>query len=166
MTVQELREKLGLSKTAFAKTIGVVTTTITNYESGKSFPNEKIAAKIKEVYGVTVDTAEKVAAAVGGKAEEIVEAVQEIAAKIAVPEETEEQEAPAAEAEAVEEAKADEVCEAAPATQIIIQSAMGGEITPEEIIAKTGNAERVYVRIDENKAYWVKGEETGAVDLW
>ena len=51
-------------------------------------------------------------------------------------------------------------------TEIIIQSPMGGTITPEEIIARIGAAEKIYVRVDENKAYWVKGEETGSIDLW
>ena len=49
--------------------------------------------------------------------------------------------------------------------QVIIQSPMGGEITPEEIRARVGAADRIYVRVDENKAYWVRGEETGSIDL-
>jgi hypothetical protein len=43
---------------------------------------------------------------------------------------------------------------------------MGGNITPEEILKKVGTADKIYVRVDENKAYWVKGTETGSVDLW
>ena len=55
----------------------------------------------------------------------------------------------------------------APATPIVIlQSPFGGEITAEEILSKVGEAEKIYVRIDQNKAYWVKGEENGDVDLW
>ena len=50
--------------------------------------------------------------------------------------------------------------------ELIIQSPMGGNITPEEILAKIGKADKVYIRVDENKAYWVRGEETGSVDLW
>ncbi len=50
--------------------------------------------------------------------------------------------------------------------KFIIQSPLGGEITPEEILAKVGKADTVYVRVDENKAYWVRGEETGSIDLW
>ena len=53
-----------------------------------------------------------------------------------------------------------------PAGEVIIQSQLGGEITPEAILAKVGEVDKVYVRVDENKAYWVKGDETGAVDLW
>ncbi len=49
---------------------------------------------------------------------------------------------------------------------VVIQSPMGGSITPEEIIKKTGPVDAVYVRVDENKAYWVRGDETGSVDLW
>ncbi len=52
------------------------------------------------------------------------------------------------------------------AAEIIIQSPMGGEITSEEILARVGKVDKVYIRVDENKAYWVKGEETGDVDLW
>lgn len=55
----------------------------------------------------------------------------------------------------------------APATPLVIlQSPFGGEITAEEILNKVGSVDTVYVRIDQNKAYWVKGEENGDVDLW
>ena len=49
---------------------------------------------------------------------------------------------------------------------MIIQSPLGGIITPEEILKKVGKVDQVYVRVDENKAYWVKGDKNGAVDLW
>ena len=62
--------------------------------------------------------------------------------------------------------KAAEKKPAAKKTEIIIQSPMGGNITPEEILAKAGKADKIYVRVDENKAYWVRGEQTGSVDLW
>ena len=50
--------------------------------------------------------------------------------------------------------------------EVVIQSPLGGEITGAEILARTGNVDKVYVRVDENKAYWVRGTETGSVDLW
>ena len=50
--------------------------------------------------------------------------------------------------------------------QFIIQSPMGGSTTPEEIAEKIGAADTVYIRVDENKAYWVRKDETGSVDLW
>lgn len=58
---------------------------------------------------------------------------------------------------------------AAPAkktAEVIIQSPMGGEITAAEVLERVGKVDKVYVRVDENKAYWVRGEETGSVDLW
>ena len=51
--------------------------------------------------------------------------------------------------------------------EVVIQSPMGGNITPEEIAAKLPEgAETVFVRVDQNKLWWIKGEETGSVDIW
>ena len=51
--------------------------------------------------------------------------------------------------------------------EIVIQSPLGGNITPEEIAAKLPKGtEAVYVRVDHNKLWWVKGNETGSVDIW
>ena len=50
---------------------------------------------------------------------------------------------------------------------IIIQSPMGGAISTDEIAKKIPKgANAVYVRVDENKLYWVKGNDTGSVDIW
>lgn len=51
-------------------------------------------------------------------------------------------------------------------TEVLIQSPMGGVITPEEILKRVGKVDKVYVRVDQNKAHWVKGEEVGSIDLW
>ncbi len=52
-------------------------------------------------------------------------------------------------------------------TVIIIQSPDGHEITVDEIIAKIGShVDKIYIRVDENAAYWVRGEENGSVNLW
>ena len=50
--------------------------------------------------------------------------------------------------------------------QIIIQSPLGGEITPFAILARVGQVDKVYIRVDLNKAFWVKGTHTGSIDLW
>ncbi len=52
------------------------------------------------------------------------------------------------------------------APAIIIQSQDGREINPAEIIARVGEVDSIYVRVDHNAAYWVRGEETGKVELW
>ena len=81
-----------------------------------------------------------------------------------------EKKAPAAKAEKAVKAPAKKPAAKKPAAkkaaEVIIQSPMGGEITSAEILARVGDVDTVYVRVDENKAYWVRGEETGSVDLW
>ena len=50
---------------------------------------------------------------------------------------------------------------------IQIQSPIGGVITPEEIAAKVPKeAVDAYVRVDENKIYWVGKKGVGSVDIW
>lgn len=50
---------------------------------------------------------------------------------------------------------------------IQIQSPMGGVITPEQIAEKVPKeAVDVYVRVDENKIYWVGKKGVGSVDIW
>ena len=62
------------------------------------------------------------------------------------------------------------VAPAMSAMKLIIQSPSGQEITPEDVRAKinsaVGTVDKVYIRADEGKAYWVHGEEHGAVELW
>ena len=67
------------------------------------------------------------------------------------------------------------VAPAMSAAQLIIQSPSGQEITPEDVRAKVSDVagatvDKVYIRADEGKAYWVRGEgekeEHGAVELW
>ncbi len=51
--------------------------------------------------------------------------------------------------------------------EIIIQSPMGGEITVEQVREKLPEiAETVYVRVDQNKLWWVGGEDSWYVDIW
>ena len=53
-----------------------------------------------------------------------------------------------------------------PVPTVIFQSAFGGEITVNALLTIVGEADRIYVRIDENKAYWGKGDKTGDIDIW
>lgn len=55
----------------------------------------------------------------------------------------------------------------APKLEIYVQSPLGGNITPEEILAKMPEGvECCFVRVDQNLIWWVRGEETGAVEIW
>jgi len=55
-----------------------------------------------------------------------------------------------------------------PKLEIYIQSPYGGNITPEEVAAKMPEGtEACFVRVDQNKIWWVKGNgETGFVWIW
>ena len=51
--------------------------------------------------------------------------------------------------------------------EIFIQSPLGGNITPEEIEAKMPEGvTSVFGRVDQNKLWWIRGDETGSVDIW
>ena len=57
--------------------------------------------------------------------------------------------------------------ESGPKMEIYIQSPLGGNITPEEIEARMPEgAEACFVRVDQNMIWWVRGEETGAIEIW
>jgi transcriptional regulator with XRE-family HTH domain len=131
---------------AFAQSIGIGMSTLTAYEAGKREPNAKTIAAVKELYGVELDTT--AAPAPKEKAAPAKKAAAAPAKKAAA--------APAKKPAAKKDAKA----------VVIIQSPMGGEITPEEILKRVGDVDKVYVRIDQNAAYWIKGEESGAINLW
>ena len=150
MNIKELRTKEGLSQSALAKKLGIATSAIGHMENGRMKVSAKIAAKVKEEFGVDVAdavTAEKIevkktAAKASRKAKETVKATE---AKVE---------------KKVAKAKAAKL-------EIIVQSPMGGNITAEEIAAKVpAGAESVFVRVDQNKLWWIKGEETGSVDIW
>ena len=99
--------------------------------------------------------AEKKTAARKPAAEKVVEAVEKAEKVVKAAEKKVAEKKPAARKPAAKKA-----------AELIIQSPLGGEITGAEILARTGNVDKVYVRVDENKAYWVRGTETGSVDLW
>ena len=51
--------------------------------------------------------------------------------------------------------------------EIYIQSPLGGNIMPEQIEKMLPEGtESAYVRVDQNLIWWVRGDETGAVEIW
>ena len=137
-TLKELRESQKLSQAAFAETIGVSGVSVSAYETGRMNPSAKVLQKIQEVYGINLTPK-----------------APKKAAKKEKPLKKESK-----------KAKAGGASKARKQAQLFIQSPMGGSITPDEILEKVGPADQIYVRVDENKAYWVKGEESGSVELW
>ena len=141
MDIKELRKSKKLTQVAFAQAVGIKARLITAVETGKKALSEDVIAKIKEVFGVEVDAKVK------------------SAPKRSLVKKTDGK-------KKGKESPAKKRKESSAKKGLIIQSPLGGEITPEEVLAKVGKVDVVYVRVDENKAYWVKGKKNGAVDLW
>lgn len=177
MTIKELRASLNLSQNAFAKKLGIGVSTVGSYENGRIKPSQKLIDKIKEVFDIDLNgaaPAEETAAPVAEEKKAEKKTRKAPAKKVKKAEEKKAEPAPVEEEKKAEPALVEEEKKAEPApvaeekkaAEIIIQSPMGGEISPEAILAKIGEADKVYIRVDENKAYWVRGEESGSVDLW
>ena len=127
---------------------------------------EKKVAEVEKKAANTAKKVEKKAADTKVKAEKTKAKAAETAAKTKAAAEKAEKKVKKA-TKVVETAAAGAAKKALPKkAEVVIQSPLGGEITPEEILAKIGAADKVYVRVDVNKAYWVKGDEAGSVDLW
>ena len=199
----KIREERNLSKSDFAKLLGVTPMLLGRYEKGSCAIPEDIAKKLQDTAVATEIEVKKTARKGGRKAKEAAEAVAQsdpvVAAEIEVKKNTRKAGRKAKEVvtevkEAVEDKvvaeeievkktarkgarKAKETVSAAKESvkrkaagipNIIIQSPMGGYITPADIAKKVPkNTEDVYVRVDENKLYYVlKNGESGDVDIW
>ena len=55
-------------------------------------------------------------------------------------------------------------------TEIWVQAQLGGEISVDEVLARVreaaGEPDSVYIKAEENKAFYVAGGKTGYVELW
>ena len=168
MTLKELREKEKISQAKLAKALGVSSTLISAIETGVKPASNAVIDKVKEVYGVAIEkvvVAEAAVKAETAKAEaEAEKQVKETKAKAkAAGEKAKEV---VKKTKAAVKAETAKVIKKAPGS-VTIQSPLGGEITTAEILARIpAGADKVYIRVDQNKAYWVKGDETGSVDLW
>ena len=91
-----------------------------------------------------------------------VEGVAEVIAPV-----VEEKAAPVAEEKAATTVKAEKTEEQ---VELIIESTMGGQISADEIIKrvkeKRNDAAKIYVKPEENKAYFTYGDSVGHIELW
>ena len=101
-------------------------------------------------------------AAVEGVAEVIAPVVEEKADPV-----VEEKAAPVVEEKAATTVKAEKTEEQ---VELIIESTMGGQISADEIIKrvkeKRNDAAKIYVKPEENKAYFTYGDSVGHIELW
>ena len=146
--IKNIRTTLGFSRAALAKMIGVSQTMVGNYESGKSVPREEVLEKIK---GLLKETKEEETAQSTIEEEAQALTIEDVMPEPVVEEET---------------AKPIDEKPAAPVV-VYIQSLLGGTVTVDNILTRIPNGiDTVYIKPEENKAYWVKGEESGDIDLW
>ena len=156
----KIREDKNLSKSDFAKLLGVTPMLLGRYEKGSCAIPEDIARKLQDTTVATEIEVKKNTQKAGRKAKEVV--AEEIKVK-----KTARKGARKAK-ETASATKESVKLKAAGIPNIIIQSPMGGYITPADIAKKVPkNTEDVYVRVDENKLYYVlKNGESGDVDIW
>ena len=179
MTIRELRDRQKLSQAEFGKLIGVSQGTINNLEHSRMKVSQKLAEKIREVFGAEIETGEAgmpaekpaeesaakktdgekpAAKATGGK--------KTVAEKVAGDKPAE----PKSGAEEIPKktlAEGGQTAEPERKAEIYIQSPLGGNITPEQILTKLpAGAEAAFVRVDQNLIWWLRGDETGAVEIW
>ena len=126
MTIKELRAAHMMTQTQFAERIGIDRSDLGKYENGKKKITDALALKVKDAFGVELDTADSTLV-----------------------------KKPVKKASAAK-------------TEVYIQSPLGGEITPEEIIAKIPeDAMACYVRVDQNLIWWVRPDgKNGAEEIW
>ena len=154
MTIKELRTQEGLSQSEMAKKLGIATSAIGHMENGRMKVSPKIAAKAKEEFGVDLDIEPKAAK------KPVKEKVKAAEAKVEKAKAARKTKKTVKKADAAEKKSTSKL-------EIIVQSPMGGNISDAEIAAKLPKGtETVFVRVDQNKLWWIKGEETGSVDIW
>lgn len=178
----KIREDRNLSKKEFAALLGVTPMMLGRYEKGAVAIPDSVAEKLKEAEDEVVATEIEVKKNTRKAVREAEEIVEEAAAAV---KEAIEDKAVAEEIEAKKTArkagrnakkKAEETAFAVKESarkvsgipNIIIQSPMGGYITSADIAKKVPkNTADVYVRVDENKLYYVlENGKTGDVDIW
>ena len=172
----KIREAKKLSKKEFAELLGISPMMLGKYEKGScAIPEsiaEKLAAASDAVTGLEIGVKKDVRKA-ARTARETVEAAAGSDAAVATEIEVRKNARKAVRTvkKAVEGA-ADlakkSAMKAAGIPNIVIQSSMGGYISAEEIGKRVPkNTTDVYVRVDENKLYYVLDNgETGDVDIW
>ena len=186
MTIKEFRLSQKLSQVDFAAALGISVSTERSYEYGVHKPSVKVIEKIKELYGVDLNATDTAVAEAAPIVEEkparrgrkkkdadaettpaVEENTEEVPAKPKRGRKKKEQPTPAPADESLLKMQNDaDAAVRALVTAVIIQSPMGGEIDVNEILAKVGPVDKVYVRVDQNAAYWVRGDESEVVNLW
>ena len=176
----KIREEKKLSKQEFAALLGVTAMLVGRYEKGSCAIPEEVAKKalalgaektaVKAAAAPAKDAAAKTAAkAVEKKVKKTVEKKVDKAVKDTAKKAAGKAAKGAAGVAAVKAVKktAAKSAKASADPVLVIESVMGGQITPDEVLKKVPKgAEQIYIKPEENRAYWVKGKKSGSVELW
>ena len=172
----KIREEKKLSKSEFAKLLDITPMILGKYEKGTCKIPESLVEKLKTLADAATvaeievkKTARKTARTVKEAVEDAVQSDTTVAAEIEVKKTAHKAGRITKEtAEKAAETLKETAKKVAGIPNIIIQSPMGGAITPEDIADKVPKKTTdVYVRVDENKLYYVlENGETGDVDIW
>ena len=163
--LKEIREIHNLTKGEFAKLLNVTPMLYGRYESGSLEIPEEIVVKIGEISNTTISAIENA----GKKRKQRVSKKGTTSAAAAVTS----AEAPSTEAPGSfdEKALVRVPQEDKANVEVVIESLMGGQITVDEVIEKVRRVAgdgpaKVYVKPEENRAYFVTETISGAVYLW
>ena len=193
---KEIREAHGLSQKQMADKVGIAASSWNGYERGKITPSLVALEKICEALGLTSlefegdyeirSAPEKVTAKEASPVKDSYEAPVAAVEEKEDPRKEEAAPKPAKE-KPVSAARKEKKVESLPPAKktpqkapsrpkhrkdlkVLIQSSAGGEISVQDVRAKVldvvPTAECIYVKPDENRAYWTKGTSNGSVMLW
>ena len=171
-----IREDKKLSKKDFATLLGITPMLLGRYEKGSCAIPDSIMEKLQEAADKATATeieVKKTTRKAVRDAKEAVEAAAQSDSAVATEIEVKKNTRKAARKtkEAIKtgtDLVKESVKKAAGIPNIVIQSPMGGFIKYEDILKKVpANTTDVYVRVDENKLYYVlENGETGDVNIW
>ena len=168
----KIREEKKLTKSALAALLGITPMLLGRYEKGTCAIPDSVAEKLKEVEDAAAAAeieVKKNTRKAARKVKEAVEAAAQSDAAVAAEIEVKKNTRKAArKVKETASAAKEAVKEAISGPNIIIQSPAGGYITTEDIAKRVPKGtDNVYVRVDENKLYYVlKNGETGDLDIW
>ncbi len=145
-SVKELRTAFRLSQDAFGSIVGISGTAVGHYETGRSNPSRKILDRIQAAFGVEL----------------ILPGKEEKAKKHA-------EKADAAEAGSVPPSRFRTTRARKPKKvllpRVTLKAGDGSEFLLEDVLARTEGAESVVILPDKKKAFWMRGDESGELDL-
>ncbi len=120
-----------------------------------------------EITEVTEEAIEEEAIEEEAAAEVIEEAIEEEAAAEVIEEETKKEAKASQKAKVKAKTRAKKKPGKETDENLTFETAGGRQTTLEALAEKIPeDADTAYIRLEENKIYWVKGKETGTIDIW